>query len=165
MFQSIKKKLGFVDSSKIVIGSPIEGKTVALSEVNDPTFSQEILGKGIAIEPSIGRVVAPVNGTVELMFETKHALSIVSEEGVELLIHVGLDTVMLKGKHYTTHAKVGDKVVKGDLLLEFDIEKIKAAGYSVITPVIVCNTADYKSIESLVGKAVNPSDDIMYIKK
>jgi len=165
MFQSIKKKLGLGGEPKIVIGAPVEGKAVPLSTVSDPTFGEGILGKGIAIEPSVGRVVAPVDGTVEIMFETKHAISIVSKEGVELLIHVGLDTVQLKGEHFITHAKVGDKVTKGDLLLEFDIEKIKAAGYQVITPVIICNTADYKEIESLSGKDVKPSDDIMYLQK
>lgn len=165
MFQSLKNKLGFATETKIVIGAPVEGKAVPLSEVSDPTFGQEILGKGVAVIPSVGRVVAPIDGEVALVFETKHAISIVSEEGVELLIHVGLDTIALKGEHFKTHVKVGDNVKKGDLLSEFDIEKIKAAGYDIITPMIVCNTTDYKNVEAITGNNVNTLDDILYIKK
>lgn len=162
MFQSLMGKLG-LGSKKIVIGSPIEGEAVPISEVSDPTFGEEIIGKGIAIKPSVGRVVAPVDGKVVIMFETKHAVSILSDEGTEILIHIGLDTVALKGEHFTSHVKADDKVKKGDLLLEFDIAKIQEAGYPVISPVVICNTPEYSEIEVLSGKTVKPLDDIMYL--
>ena len=159
------KKFGMGNESKIVIGAPVEGTVVALSEVSDPTFGEEILGKGIAIIPSVGRVVAPADGTVGIIFETKHAISILTDEGTELLIHIGLDTVALKGEHFKTHVKNNDKIKKGDLLIEFDIEQIKAAGYDVITPVIVCNTADYKNIETIVGKSTEILADVLSLQK
>lgn len=164
MFESLKKKLGF-SGNKIIIGAPIEGTAVPVSEVSDPTFGQEILGKGIAIQPTVGKVFAPVDGTVAIMFETKHAVSIVSDEGTEILIHIGLDTVALKGEHFITHVKAEDKVKKGDLLLEFDIEKIKEAGYPIISPVVICNSGDYKKIDTFTGKEVKVSDDIMHLEK
>ena len=101
------------------ICAPVAGEAVEIQQVSDPTFGQEILGKGIAIKPSEGRVVAPCDGTVDMMFDTGHAVSLVADFGAEILIHVGLDTVNLKGKHYHVHAKNGDKVKKGDLLMEF----------------------------------------------
>lgn len=166
MFQSLKNKLGFeLGNKKLVIGAPIEGEAVPISEVSDPTFGDEILGKGIAVKPSVGRVVAPVNGTISIMFDTKHALTILSEDGAEILIHVGLDTVALKGKYFTAHVKAEDKVKKGDLLLEFDIEKIEEEGYPVISPIVICNTPDYKEIETITKKTVKPLDDIMYLSK
>ncbi|SCP97277.1 PTS sugar transporter subunit IIA [Anaerobium acetethylicum] len=156
---------GLFGNKKGVIQSPIEGKAVPISTVSDPTFGEEILGKGIAIQPAKGRVVSPVDGTVALMFDTKHAVSIVSDDGAEILIHIGLDTVKLKGKHFTAHAKADDKVKAGDLLLEFDIDKIAAEGYDVIAPVIICNTSDYATIDTVTGKNVKERDRIMVLKK
>lgn len=161
MFESLFKKR----ETGEVIGAPIEGEAVASSEVSDPTFGTEMLGKGMAIKPATGKVVAPVDGTVALLFDTKHAVSLVSKDGAEILIHVGLDTVELKGEHFTAHTAVGDEVKAGDLLLEFDIEAIKAAGYDVISPVIICNTDDYADIERFVGKTVKPLDQVMRLKK
>ena len=134
------------------IGAPVAGEAVEIQQVSDPTFGQEILGKGIAIKPSEGRVVAPCDGTVDMMFDTGHAVSLVADFGAEILIHVGLDTVNLKGKHYHVYAKNGDKVKKGDLLMEFDPEAIKAEGYDIITPVIVCNSGDYTVFSPMWGK-------------
>lgn len=163
MFNALKSKLGL--TNKLIIGAPVEGNVVAVSEVSDPTFGEEILGKGVAIHPTMGRVVAPVDGTVSILFETKHAVSIVSDQGTEILIHVGLDTVALKGEHFTAFAKAGDKVKKGDLLLEFDMEKIKEAGYQVITPVVICNTADYKEVKPITGMHAAVTEDIMELTK
>lgn len=165
MFQNLMSKLGLANNAKITIGAPIEGEVVPISEVSDPTFGQEILGKGIAIKPSVGKVFAPVDGTIAIMFDTKHAVSLLSDEGTEILIHIGLDTVALKGEHFTTHVKAEDKVKKGDLLLEFDMEKIQEAGYPVISPVVICNTPDYKDIETFTGKQVKPMEDIMKLSK
>ncbi len=145
--------------------APLSGKAVALSEVSDPTFGEEILGKGAAIIPSDGRVVSPVNGTVETVFDTLHAIGLKSEEGVELLIHIGLDTVKLGGKHFKAHVKSGDKVTAGTLLVEADLEKIKGEGYDVITPVIVSNSFDYGDVLAVTGKDVKAGDDLLKVVK
>jgi PTS system beta-glucosides-specific IIC component len=106
------------------------------------------MGKGIAIDPSEGRVVSPVDGVVTTLFETKHAIGITSDNGAEILIHIGMDTVNLRGEYFVSHIKQGDRVKTGDLLVEFDIKNIIGQGYSVLTPIIVTNTGDYKHIES-----------------
>ncbi|MDS9995575.1 beta-glucoside-specific PTS transporter subunit IIABC [Bacillus atrophaeus] len=126
-----------------MIHSPIKGEVKALSEVNDSVFSAEIMGKGFAIVPEEGLAVAPVSGIITAVFKTKHAIGITSDRGAEVLIHIGLDTVQLDGRHFDVLVKEGDKVSPGDPLVSFDIEKIKAAGYDVITPVIITNTDQY----------------------
>ena len=136
-----------------------------LKNVNDPTFSEEILGKGIAIVPAEGKVYAPADGEISTVFPTGHALGLTTEDGIELLIHIGLDTVQLNGQHFTIKTEAGKKVKKGDLLVEADLEKIKEAGYDVITPMIVCNTTDFASVEGKTGIAVKPGDDCLEIKK
>ncbi len=144
-----------------IICAPIEGKAVSLKQVDDATFSEEIMGKGAAIIPTVGRAVAPVDGAVSALFETKHAIGITSEDGVELLIHIGLDTVKLGGEHFTAHVSAGDKVKKGDLLVEFDIEAIKKAGYDTITPVLVTNAHDYKNVLSLIDRDVKEKEELI----
>ena len=162
MFNFFKKKeKEYYD----VVGAPLKGEAVPSSEVNDPTFAEEMLGKGMAIKPSEGKVYAPFDGTVAMVFDTKHAVSLVSNKGTELLIHVGLDTVMLKGEHYTACVESGAVVKKGDLLLEFDMEAIKAAGYEVITPVVICNADDYKDVIRTTGVAVEAGDVVMQLEK
>ncbi|MGG7142590.1 beta-glucoside-specific PTS transporter subunit IIABC [Clostridium nigeriense] len=147
--------------SNSIVLSPIEGKAVSLKQVNDVTFSEEIMGKGAAIIPTVGRAVAPVDGTVSALFETKHAIGITADNGAEILIHIGLDTVKLEGKYFTAHVKSGDRVTAGDLLVEFDIEGIKKEGYEVITPVLVTNTYDYKDILSLIDRDVKEKDELI----
>jgi len=149
--------------SETIILAPIEGKSVSLSQVNDITFSEEIMGKGAAIIPSKGVAVSPVNGVISALFETKHAIGITAEDGTEILIHIGLDTVKLGGKHFTAHIKSGDKVKIGDLLVEFDIEAIKREGYEVITPVLVTNSSDYKDVLSLIDKDVKEKDELIKV--
>jgi PTS system beta-glucosides-specific IIC component len=164
MKTSWKEMFGFVKSKDIIILSPIEGDTLPISEVSDPTFSEKILGDGIAIMPKKGEVVAPVDGTVVIMFETKHAISILSDQGTEILIHVGLDTVSLKGEFYKSYVKAKDKVKAGDLLLEFDMDKIKEAGFEIVTPIVICNTNAYAEIHANTGKSVKKLDQIMTLK-
>lgn len=164
MFKGLKGLFQHEDDTLTIL-APVEGEAVPVSEVSDPTFGEEILGKGIAIKPTRGRVVSPVDGTVSIMFDTGHAVSVVSDAGTEVLVHVGLDTIKLNGKFYTTRAKNNDKVKAGDLLIEFDLEGIKGAGYDVITPVVICNTGDYKEVVSLSGKSVRELDEIIKIKK
>ncbi len=149
MFEGLKKMFGGKDTVKIL--APVEGEAVSIKEVSDPTFSEELLGKGIAIKPAKGRVVAPIDGTLTVMFDTKHAVSITANNGAEVLVHVGLDTVSLKGEHYTAHKSQGDKVKAGDLLIEFDIDAIKGKGFDVITPVVICNSADYPNMKVHTG--------------
>jgi PTS system beta-glucosides-specific IIC component len=145
--------------------APVAGKAVPVSQVPDPTFAEELLGKGIAIEPSEGKVFAPCDATVDMMFETGHAVSLVADCGAEVLIHVGLETVSLKGEHFTVRAANGDKVKKGDLLIEFDLEAIKAAGFNTITPMLVCNSDDFGTFNTKVGKAVTNADAVIELAK
>ena len=162
MFDFLKKKTKeYYD----VVGAPLKGQAVASAEVSDPTFAKEMLGKGMAIKPSEGKVYAPYDGKVALVFDTKHAVSIVSEKGTEVLIHVGIDTVMLKGENFTMHVKTGSAVKKGDLLLEFDIGAINAAGYDTITPVVICNVSDYKDVICITDKQVEIGDTVMELDK
>lgn len=163
LFDKLFKKEAEVAPASILY-APVAGECVPVTEVSDPTFGQEILGKGVAIKPTEGKVLAPCDGTVEQMFETGHAVSLTSAFGAEILIHVGLDTVELKGKHYTIHAKAGDKVKKGQLLIEFDVEAIKAAGYDVITPVVICNSDDYSTITPHTGTVTN-DDPVLELEK
>jgi PTS system beta-glucosides-specific IIC component len=145
--------------------APVAGNAVPVSQVPDPTFAEEMLGKGIAIEPTEGKVYAPCDATVDLMFATGHAVSLVADCGAEVLIHVGLETVSLEGKHFTVHAASGDKVKKGDLLIEFDLEAIKAAGFNTITPMVVCNSDAYATFNTHVGKAVTNADVVVELGK
>lgn len=145
--------------------APVAGNAVPVSQVPDPTFAEEMLGKGIAIEPAEGKVYAPCDATVDMMFQTGHAVSLVADFGAEVLIHVGLETVSLKGKHFTVHAANGDKVKKGDLLIEFDLEAIKAEGFNTITPMVVCNSGDYATFETHVDKAVTAADVVIELAK
>lgn len=156
--ENVKPESSFID-----IFSPLCGEAIALEEVNDPTFAGKILGEGFAVIPRKGQVLAPFDGTVTALFDTKHALGLTSAEGVELLIHVGINTVELGGQHYTAHVENGSQVKKGDLLVEFDIAAIKAAGYDVTTPVIITNTADYKVFDTKKTGEVSDSDVVMSI--
>lgn len=131
---------------KEYIVSPIKGNAIPLAEVKDAAFASEMLGKGLAIIPSEGKVYAPFDGTVEALFATKHAIGLKSESGIEVLIHIGIDTVKLEGKGFTSHIAQGDMVKKGQLLVEFDIPFIKEQGYDVTTPVMVTNMDDYLDI-------------------
>ena len=141
---------------KLTVDSPLEGKIIPLSEVQDEVFSNEIVGKGAAVVPEKGEVHAPSEGEIISIFDTGHALGIRTKDGIELLIHIGLNTVELKGKYFQIHSKEGDHVKKGDLLISFDMDAIRKAGYDITTPVLVSNTADYMDIlAKQEGKAGN----------
>lgn len=130
----------------IRLDSPLQGELIALQEVNDPVFSGGIMGRGGAVKNPAGRVTAPFDGEITSVFDTKHAIGLLSDDGIELLIHVGLDTVNLKGKYFTAHVQAGDKVKKGDLLLEFDAAGIRHEGYDTTTPVVVANADEFGKI-------------------
>jgi PTS system beta-glucosides-specific IIC component len=145
--------------------APMAGKAVPITEVPDPTFAEGMLGNGIAIEPTEGKVYAPCDATVDMMFTTGHAVSLVADCGAEILIHVGLETVSLEGKPFTVHVANGDKVKKGQLMIEVDLEAIKAAGLPTITPMLICNTDDYPTFNTYVGKSVTSSDVVIELAK
>ena len=145
--------------------APMAGKVVPITEVPDPTFAEGMLGNGIAIEPADGKVYAPCDATVDMMFTTGHAVSLVADNGAEVLIHVGLETVSLEGKPFTVHVANGDKVTKGQLLIEVDLEAVKAAGLPTITPMLICNTDDYPTFNTFVGKDVTNNDVVIALAK
>lgn len=141
--------------------SPLSGEIIKLEDVNDKVFSAKMMGDGIAIRPSEGKVFAPFDGVVEAAFETKHALGLKSHDGCEVVVHVGLDTVELKGKGFHVHVKQGDAIAKGDLLLEFNMDEITQAGYDIITPVLITNTHMYDSIDKTTQKQVKFGDSLL----
>lgn len=146
-----------------LIFSPLKGEVTELSKVEDEAFSTGLLGKGIAIKPVEGKVVAPANGVVTTFFPTGHALGITTDNGTEILIHVGMDTVQLEGKYFTPRVKQGDKIKAGDVLLEFDIDKIKESGFSTITPVIITNSDNYLDIIETDKKDINYKEDLLTV--
>ncbi len=145
--------LGFNKNKKIEISSFCKGEVLELNKVPDLTFAEKMLGEGFAMIPHKGEVVSPVDGVVELIFETKHGIILKSGEGVEILIHIGIDTVKLKGKYFNNIVNTGDNVKAGDVLVKFDIEAIEKIGYSMVTPLVITNTSDYKKIQiKKIGK-------------
>lgn len=145
--------------------SPVTGHVVALADVEDKVFSSGAMGKGVAVDPAIGEITAPADGEVRLLFPTKHAIGLATEDGTELLIHIGMNTVELEGNHFTSHINQGDKVKAGEKLISFDMEAIKAAGYSLLTPIIVTNSADYSTVLSTDASDVSPSDLLIEVKR
>jgi PTS system beta-glucosides-specific IIC component len=148
---------------KEVLASVMEGHVIPLSQVEDEAFSSGAMGKGVAVEPVNGKVVSPVTGEVTVLFPTHHAVGIKSDEGVEVLIHIGMDTVQLDGKGFTPHVKVGDKVTAGQLLIECDLDIIRDAGYSTVTPVIVTNSDEYLDVITTDEKAIKSADHLMTV--
>lgn len=148
----------------ITLYSHMNGTAVKLEDVEDDVFSQKILGEGAAVEPSEGKLYAPCDGKIDSVFDTKHAVNMVSHDGVEILLHIGIDTVKLGGQYFEAHVSDGQEVKKGDLLISFDMDKIKAAGYKVTTPLIIGNTDDYASVEPVAQNSVSAGDMILKIK-
>lgn len=150
-------------NKRINISSPLNGKVVAMKDVPDETFASEVMGKGIAIDPADGKVVSPVNGKITTIFHTNHAIGITSDDGTEILIHIGIDTVELEGKYYTAHVENGSTIKKGDLLVEFDKEKINEAGYNTITPIIILNSNDYLDVIETTKTEITQGEDLLTI--
>ena len=126
----------------------MSGKVLELSTIKDEAFATGAMGKGIAIEPAVGKLVAPADGVVSAVFPTSHAIGISSNQGAELLIHIGMNTVKLKGEHFKVHVQEGDEVKAGDLLIEFDTDAIASKGYDLTTPIIVTNSDDFVDVIS-----------------
>lgn len=148
-----------------MLASPAAGRTIDISEVADPTFAEGILGQGIAIIPSDDTVYSPCDGTIDLMFDTGHAVNLISDKGTEILIHIGLETVSLKGKHFKTFMNTGDKVKKGDKLIEFDRQAIADEGFNTVIPIVICNSDAYDDIKPEIGRDVMPGDPIITLKE
>ncbi len=147
-----------------VLSACLNGTVVPLADVKDEAFASGVLGDGIAIEPSDGELVAPADGEISSIFETHHAVGMTTADGAELLMHIGIDTVKLGGKHFTYLVNEGDKVKKGQPLIRFELEAIKAEGYPVTTPLIVCNTDDYAAVEAKASGAVKQGDALLELK-
>ena len=159
IFGSGKKEEG------IQICAPVAGRLVPISEVSDPTFADGILGQGAAIMPDDNRFLAPADGTVTTIFPTGHAAVITTDDGAEVLLHIGVDTVKLNGEHFTIHAEEGRKVSRGALILEADLEQIKAAGHDIITPIVICNTDDFAEVAMAEAKDGEAGDTVLTLKK
>lgn len=151
------------DKKETVICSPFTGKAMELSEVGDGVFSEKMLGNGIAVEPEEGTIMAPFDGTIAAVFDTKHAIGLVSNTGLELLIHIGIDTVQLNGKYYDIKVKNGDQIKKGDVIGTVDLEGIRSEGYRTITPIIVSNTDNYNEFKEKTG-SVTAGEEILVVK-
>lgn len=148
--------------SDIEISSPVNGELVPIETVSDPTFAQEMIGKGVAIQPSEGKFYAPADGKLMALFPTGHAYAMTTKDGAEVLVHIGIDTVKLGGEHYTIHAKQGDDVKKGDLIVEVDLEGVKNAGFEIVTPVIISNSGKFSKMEKKSG-VVSAGDTVILL--
>ena len=148
-----------------VLSACLNGTVVPLADVKDEAFASGVLGDGIAIEPSDGELVAPADGEISSTFETHHAVGMTTADGAELLMHIGIDTVKLGGKHFAYLVNEGDKVKKGQPLIRFELEAIKAEGYPVTTPIIVCNTDDYAAVEAKASGTVKQGDALLELKR
>lgn len=148
----------------VLISSSLAGKANPMKAVPEDTFAAEVLGKGMAVLPDEGKVVSPCEAEVAALFDTKHAIGLTTKDGVELLIHVGINTVELGGKYYKAHLAEGDKVEPGQLLVTFDIAEIQNAGYNVTTPVIVTNSDDYKIVEGVASGTVKIMESFVKVE-
>lgn len=158
-----QEKSAHEETAEIMMYSHLNGTVVDLEDVEDDVFSQKILGEGIAVEPSEGKLYAPCDGKVDSVFDTKHAVNILSSDGAEVLLHIGIDTVKLGGKHFESHVSDGQEIKRGDLLITFDIEAIKAEGYKVTTPLIIGNTDDYSAIAAAAQGKISAGSKILKI--
>ena len=148
---------------EIRLDSPLNGQLIELKDVKDPAFASGAMGKGAAVKDPDGKVYSPVDGTVTVLFGTKHAIGIHAEDGADILIHVGIDTVKLDGVPFTAHVKEGDRVQAGDLLIEFDHQAILDAGYDLATPIIISNSDDYREIDTVASSAVEAGQPLLTV--
>ena len=160
MFGSFFKSFG-VGTRNSVLLSPLAGTVFPLSDVEDQIFAKGLLGQGVAVRPAGTRIVAPSDAKVETIFPTGHAVALHTAEGLDVLIHIGFNTEELAGKHFKVHAKAGDSVKRGDVLIEFDRAAIAAEGYDVTVPILICNSAEFASIKGREGKAVEELDQLL----
>jgi PTS system glucose-specific IIC component len=168
LFSRIKRKLNDKNENekneKGVIKSPMTGNVVKIEDVPDETFAQKFLGDGVAIKPTSNIVTSPVNGVIQQIFPTKHAIGIVTDDGIEILIHIGLDTVKLNGEGFKSFIKQNDRVRIGDKLLEIDLDIIDSKAKSLISPIVITNIGDFKGVNKLSLDKVSNEDDLLKIE-
>lgn len=164
MFEKLFGKFKASEKS-FVLNSYANGRIVPVGDIDDEVFSKGMLGEGTAIEPSDGHIYSPCCGKVSHIFETKHAINIISDFGGEILLHIGIDTVKLRGKGFEVKVKEGERVNKGDILCIFDIDVIKGAGLSTITPMVICNSSEYGSIEVLSESSVKVGTAVLKVMR
>lgn len=158
--ENTEKKHG----KKTTLCAHLSGDIIPLEDIEDEAFSQKVLGDGIAIEPTEGKLYSPCDGKVDMVFETKHAINLVSDDGCEILLHIGIDTVKLLGKHFKAHVSDGQRIRKGDLLITFNIKEIRRAGFKTVTPMIVCNSDEYEKFNTLLSGKVSVGDDVLEVE-
>ncbi|MEY8354270.1 PTS glucose transporter subunit IIA [Lachnospiraceae bacterium 54-53] len=158
------KKKPMITPEKNCVYAPVSGEAKPLSKVSDQMFSKELMGKGIAIEPDSDTIYAPVSGRVTAAPGSRHAVAVTSSDGVEILVHVGINTVDLNGEYFKGYVSKGEEVQAGQKLIEFDRKRIIAAGYDVITPVIVANTDDYEEVLTVSGRHVSEMEKVIEVK-
>ena len=163
-FGEVKEEKNFAASDGTLY-SPLTGKIVQLDKVEDDVFSKRMLGDGTAIEPTDGKLYSPCDGTVETVFDTRHAVNLRSEDGCEILLHIGIDTVKLNGKYFVAHVNSGQSVKRGDLLLSFDIKGIRNEGYKLTSPVVICNSDDYAEIKTVASGEVTRGRELIRLSK
>ena len=151
------------DDCDLSVNSPVEGKTIPLAQVSDEVFASGVLGKGIAIQPASGKILAPADATVSMIYPTLHAIGLMLDSGIEMMIHIGIDTVKLNGQYFEKHVQDGDHVKKGQLLVSFDMQKIEQAGYDLTTTVVVTNSKNYAAIGSTNKNNVTNNDQLLYL--
>lgn len=164
LFDKIIKKPQEIPT-KEALAAYAEGELISIKDVKDPTFAEEILGKGVAIIPAKGEVHAPADGTVTMLFDTLHAIALTTAMGQEVLLHIGIDTVELKGECFTAYVKVGQKVKAGDLLISFDKEKIQEKGYDTVIPMLVTNREDFGGFQVEEPGTVKTGQTVMTVSK
>lgn len=152
MFKNLFKQKDGSSGGSVIISNPIKGEVIKLEKVPDEVFAQRMLGEGFAVDPDQGAVYSPIDGEIRALFPTLHAIAMETDEGLELLIHIGIDTVELNGEGFTSNIKLGDRVKRGDLLIQFDIDLIKERGKAPVTPIIITNMDKVKGIEFEYGR-------------
>lgn len=164
LFDRFRKKEKVEETvEEMVIGSPTEGKVVPMEEIEDPVFSQGVLGTCCGVMPKEGKVFAPISGEIVQVSDTKHAVGIAGANGLELIIHVGIDTVDMEGDGFVVNVKKGDQVKKGDLILTMDLDKIKAAGHPDLVILAVTNSGENKEAKLVANENVKPGEDLFQI--
>ncbi|MBQ8370847.1 MAG: PTS glucose transporter subunit IIA [Clostridia bacterium] len=164
LFKKQKNSQPKQDAQIVMLASPLKGRAVVLEEVPDATFADRILGGGCAVIPECGVLTAPADGVIDSLPDTRHAVMMTTDSGAELLMHIGIDTVELRGEHFSALVKPGDRVTAGQPLIEFDPDAVQAAGYAVVTPVIVTNSDAFRIRQVTLG-AVSPGEMLMELEK
>ena len=160
---TLAKKASVDEDAPKSVFAPVKGEVIPLDQVDDQAFASGVMGKGMAIIPTEGKVCSPCDGVVSAIFPTGHAVGVTSNDGVEVLIHIGMDTVKMEGRGFDKKVKEGDKVTRGQILVEFDMDAVQKAGYSLVTPVIITNTNQFADIVTSASGTVDLADELLVV--